>query len=153
MIRLKNNKVPALSINFHSETNTRGWITERLPTVRSGRVLLSLRLCPVPPPLQGRPGGDGARPVTEETFHSGQDLQHGECHYSLLATQSISILTVGLPASRLGGVFPNGDMLLLELLVLPWLLHGISMCFGAVILRPPDCGGRVVILSSSSSLM
>ena len=61
------------------------------------------------------------------------------------------LLTVGLPARRLGGVLPKGDMLLLELLVL--LLHGISMCFGAVIFRPPDWGGLAVILSSSSSLM
>ena len=38
------------------------------------------------------------------------------------------ILTVGLPASKLGGVFPKGDMLLRELL----LLLVLGMCFGVV---------------------
>ena len=37
-------------------------------------------------------------------------------------------LTVGLPASKLGGVFPKGDMLLRELL----LLLVLGMCFGVV---------------------
>ena len=75
-------------------------------------------------------------------------------------------LTVGLPASKLGGVFPKGDMLLRELL----LLLVLGMCFGVVVdkLRLPEAepgvtgGGLEVtarpplapeVPSSSSSLM
>ena len=66
------------------------------------------------------------------------------------------IPTVGLPASRLGGVLPNGDMLERELLVL------LGMCRGVVAVRllrlwldEAEVGGLVVtlLLSSSSSLM
>ena len=75
-------------------------------------------------------------------------------------------LTVGLPASKLGGVFPKGDMLLRELL----LLLVLGMCLGVVVHRlfRPEAepgvtgGGREVTgrpplapeaTSSSSSLM
>ena len=58
-------------------------------------------------------------------------------------------LTVGLPASKLGGVFPKGDMLLRELL----LLLVLGMCFGVVVdkLFLLTIGGRVVTLLSASS--
>ena len=72
-------------------------------------------------------------------------------------------LTVGLPASKLGGVFPKGEMLLRELL----LLLMLGMCFGVVVdkLFRPEAepgvtgGGREVTArppldpSSSSSRM
>ena len=62
-------------------------------------------------------------------------------------------VTVGLPARRLGGVFPKGDMLLRELLVLLVL----GMCLGVVPVRlrrpaPATCGGRAVTTRASSSV-
>ena len=58
-------------------------------------------------------------------------------------------ITVGLPASKLGGVLPKGDMLLRELL----LLLVLGMCFGVVVdkLFLLTGGGRDVTLSSASS--
>ena len=56
--------------------------------------------------------------------------------------------TVGLPAKMLGGVFPKGDMLLLELLLL------LGMCLGVVadkFFRLKLVGGREAELATSSS--
>ena len=60
--------------------------------------------------------------------------------------------TVGLPARRLGGVLPKGDMLERELLLL------LGMCRGVVAVRlrllwldEAEVGGRLVTLLSSSS--
>ena len=80
MIRLKNNKVPALSINFHSETNTRGWITDHVRPRPS-----------LPPTVSGAASSPGAAGWGRSPPGDGRDLPLG----TRSATRGVSLLTTG----------------------------------------------------------